>query len=104
MVSSHDVKGSGKSLSGLEWNRRRNMKSIQTISRIAFCCASITAVVLCPSLSQATPYASGVTNAGGTIKFFLNEKATTVQVAFDNGSVTNDLTPLGQTNIGVNSF
>lgn len=47
-------------------------------------------------LAQAHPYASGLTNNGGTIKFILNENADSVKVAFDNGAVTNDLGALGK--------
>lgn len=55
--------------------------------------------------ASAHPYASGITNAGGIIKFFLNESnVTSIKVAFDNNTVTNDLAALGQTNVGVNSF
>jgi hypothetical protein len=51
--------------------------------------------------ASAHPYASGITNNGGTIQFILNESADNVKVAFDNGSSTNDLGALGA---GVRSF
>ena len=73
-------------------------------SRIIYLLGAVLAFLLAPIMVYATPYASGVTNSGGTIKFFLNETATSVKVAFDNNTVTNDLAPLGQTNVGVNSF
>jgi hypothetical protein len=42
--------------------------------------------------SQATPYASGLTNSAGTVSFFLNEDAENVKVSFNNGTGgTNDL-------------
>jgi hypothetical protein len=50
---------------------------------------------------NAHPYASGLTNSAGTIKFILNEAASDVTVAFDNGSVTNDLGALAS---GAQSF
>jgi len=49
-----------------------------------------TAAALVSSI-HAHPYASGVTNSSGTIKFILNESATDVKVSFDRGSMTNDL-------------
>jgi hypothetical protein len=51
--------------------------------------------------ANAHPYASSVTNNNGTIQFILNENATAVTVAFDNGSVTNALGALVK---GANSF
>src|SRR5207249_5515815 len=53
------------------------------------------------SAAEAHPYASGLTNAGGTIRYILNESASDVKVAFDNGSVTN---VLGAESAGVQSF
>jgi hypothetical protein len=44
-----------------------------------------------PAALQATPYASGVTNDAGTIRFILNEDAHDVQVTFDGGTGTNEL-------------
>ncbi len=52
-------------------------------------------------LVQAHPYASGVTNEAGTIRFILNESADNVGVSFDNGVATNNLGALAQ---GPNSF
>jgi hypothetical protein len=59
------------------------------------------AVLSCISIAKAHPYASGITNSAGTIKFILNESADNVKVRFDSGSVTNDLGALAQ---GVQSF
>ena len=59
-----------------------------------------TLVVIAPT-AGAQPYASGLTNSGGTIKFILNDNADSVKVAFDNGTVTNDLGALVR---GINSF
>src|SRR5437867_473893 len=53
------------------------------------------------STAKAHPYASGLTNSAGTIRYILNEGADNVKVAFDNGSVTNDL---GAQSRGVQSF
>ncbi len=51
--------------------------------------------------ARAHPYASGITNSSGTIRYFLNESADSVQVAFDNGiTVTN----LGAQAAGLQSF
>jgi len=44
----------------------------------------------------ATPYACGITNAGGTVSFYLNESADNVRVIFDNGARTNDLGALAR--------
>jgi hypothetical protein len=65
---------------------------------------ALAVAALSSQIARAHPYASGVSNASGTISFILNENADSVKVAFDNLSVTNDLTSLGQTNRGVNSF
>src|SRR5436190_23392477 len=51
--------------------------------------------------ARAHPYASGLTNSAGTIKFILNEAADSVKVAFDNGTTTNDLGTLAS---GAQSF
>src|SRR5665213_62068 len=50
----------------------------------------------------AHPYASGITNSSGTVKWILNESATDVKILFDNGGVAVDLgsTPV----VGSNSF
>ncbi len=47
------------------------------------------------SLSQAHPYATGITNNSGTIQFTLNESADNVSVRFDNNTSTNNLGALG---------
>ncbi len=62
------------------------MKSIQKLSRIALSCATLTAAILCPSLSQATPYASCFTNNAGTIGFYLNESGGNVTITYEDGS------------------
>src|SRR5713101_8003874 len=58
-------------------------------------------VLLLASAAQAHPYASGITNSAGTIRYILNESADSVKIAFDNGNVTNDL---GAQTRGVQSF
>jgi hypothetical protein len=63
--------------------------------------AAALSALLCCSLAQAHPYASGITNNSGTIQFILNENADDVKVAFDNQSLTNDL---GALNKGTQSF
>lgn len=44
-----------------------------------------------PLALHAVPYASGLTNAGGTISFRLNEAADNVRIISNGGAVTNDL-------------
>src|SRR6266542_6082140 len=56
---------------------------------------------LSTTVVQAHPSASGVTNAGGTIQFVLNENAFNVGVTFDNNTVSNNL---GALNKGSQSF
>ena len=58
-------------------------------------------VLFLTSSAKAHPYASGITNSAGTIRYILNEGADNVKVAFDNGSVTNDL---GAQSRGLQSF
>ncbi|GEM_PF-5122968 len=70
------------------------------ITRLQFVGAILLLLSL-TSISNAHPYASGITNATGTISFILNESADDVRVAFDNGSITNDLGPLTK---GLNNF
>lgn len=58
--------------------------------------------LLLAATANAHPYASGITNQGGTISWVLNESATDVKIIFDKGAVTNDLgaAPL----VGQNTF
>src|SRR2546422_9776879 len=58
-------------------------------------------LLLLALLAQAHPYASGVTNSAGTIRYILNENADNVKVVFDSGSLTNDLGALSK---GIQSF
>src|SRR5687768_12251906 len=50
--------------------------------------------------TQASPYASGVTNDNGTIRFVLNEDGGTVEVVFENNTTNS----LGVLNKGAQSF
>ena len=50
------------------------------------------AALSCASIANANPYASGVTNNGGTIQFVLNEAADSLYVVFNDGT-TNTLSP-----------
>ncbi len=52
-------------------------------------------------VAQATPFASCITNNGGTIQFYLNEGADNVGVSFDNNTATNNLGALSK---GLQSF
>ena len=65
----------------------------------------IWALLLTSAISRvsATPYASGITNTGGTVSFILNEAADNVKVIFDGGGAgnTNDL---GARAKGIHSF
>ena len=51
--------------------------------------ALLAALILCPFWSQATPYASCVTNNNGTIQFYINEPGANVLVTYDGGTATN---------------
>lgn len=48
--------------------------------------AILAAAVLSPLVSQATPYASCITNNAGTIQFYLNESGGNVVVTYEDGS------------------
>jgi len=54
-----------------------------------------------PYSSRAVPYASGVSESGGTVSFYLNESADKVEVVFSGPSSTTSLVTLGP---GVYSF
>src|SRR5262245_23810095 len=43
--------------------------------------------------SQATPYATDVTNSSGVVSFRLNENADNVRIISNSGTVTNNLGP-----------
>ena len=58
--------------------------------------SAVTIGLMSLSSSHAHPYASGVVNNAGTIKFILNESADNVGVSFDNNTATNNLGALGQ--------
>src|ERR1039457_429523 len=46
----------------------------------------LAAAMLWPLASQATPYASCITNNAGTIQFYLNESNATVVVTYEDGT------------------
>src|ERR1035441_3998330 len=52
---------------------------------------ALAAIVLSSFVASAHPYASGITNVGGTISFILNETADTVGVYFPDNNSTNFL-------------
>src|SRR5689334_19108079 len=54
-------------------------------------------------VAQAHPYASGVTNDNGTIRFILNEGGATVYVVFEDGTTNNSFGVLskGSTNFSL---
>src|ERR1035438_5449207 len=63
---------------------------------------ALAATIMSGFVAQAHPYASGVTVSGGTVQFYLNENADSVNVVFDNGtSATNNLGALTK---GLQSF
>jgi hypothetical protein len=61
---------------------------------------AVAALLLSSLLAQAHPYASGVTNDNGTIRFILNEGGATVYVVFEDGTTNNSfgVLPRGGTN------
>ena len=72
---------------------------VSTSVRQAACAIAVGLFAL--QTAQAHPYASGVTNNSGTIKFILNESADNGYVLFDNGTVSNNLGALSK---GVQTF
>src|SRR4051794_24182568 len=69
-------------------------------SRVSLAAACLLLLSLLSTV-QAHPYASGITNSAGTIRFILNENAGNVKILFNNQTVTSDLGTLSK---GVNSF
>jgi len=61
---------------------------------------ALAALLFTGLVAQAHPYASGVTNDNGTIRFFLNESGGTVYVVFEDNTTNN----LGVLNKGPRSF
>src|ERR1051326_4968108 len=65
----------------------------------------LAAVAICFSsrMVKAHPYACGVTNDNGTIRFFLNEGGGTVYVVFEDGTTNNNfgVLPRGATNFSL---
>jgi len=63
--------------------------------------ATASVVIIAASFcAQAHPYASGVTNDNGTIRFTLNESGGTVYIVFEDNTTNN----LGVLNKGARSF
>src|ERR1035441_508814 len=52
---------------------------------------ALAVIALSSFVAQAHPYASGITNNGGTVSFILNETADTVGVYFPDNHSTNFL-------------
>jgi hypothetical protein len=73
----------------------RALKSTFAAATLAVAWASL------PSVTQAAPYASGVTNNAGVVQFVLNESADNVTVVFDGGASS---TNLGARTRGQHSF
>ena len=62
----------------------RNLPARPTLRGLVL---ALAVTALSSYIAQAHPYASGITNVGGTISFILNEAADTVGVYFpDNNS------------------
>src|SRR5437868_3823303 len=61
------------------------------------------AIVFSPKILEAHPYASGVTNDNGTIRFFLNEGGANVYVVFEDGTTNSSFGVLsrGATNFSL---
>ena len=62
------------------------MKNIRIINRLVSLTAVLAAAALWPQVSQAHPYASGVTVSGSTVSFILNESGGNVTVKYEDGS------------------
>src|SRR5580704_8175368 len=62
------------------------------------------AIMSCVLAAHASPFASGITNSSGTIKYILNEAATTVSIVLTNNGTGQTATISGGTARGVNSF
>src|ERR1017187_4023165 len=80
----------------------KNTRSLPTRPTLRGLVLALSVTALSSYIAQAHPYASGITNVGGTISFILNEAADTVGVYFPGNNSTNflgnDLTA------GVHSF
>jgi hypothetical protein len=61
------------------------MKKTSIISRIVLLAAALAAVAV-PFNLKATPYASCLTNNGGSIQFYLNESNATIVVTYEDGT------------------
>ena len=77
------------------------MKNLLTRSNIRRLAAALAVTTLSGYVAQAHPYASGITNNGGTISFILNESADNVGLSFPDNHSTNNLGALAA---GVHSF
>jgi hypothetical protein len=58
---------------------------------IAMLIAAGSLALMSPTVSHAVPYASTVSESGGTVTFYLNESADNVKVVFTGPSSTLDL-------------
>ena len=68
------------------------MKTPKSFSWLRCGLATGVAALACVGTANANPYASGVTNNGGTVQFILNEDADSLYVVFNDGT-TNTLSP-----------
>jgi len=78
----------------LETKAETNMKT----SRCLLCI--FTCVLISTLSARATPYASGVTNQGGTIQYILNEVPDSAWVIFEDGTSNSIAAPV----VGTNTF
>lgn len=62
------------------------MKNVRILNRLVSLTAVLAGVAFWPQVSQATPYASCITNNAGTIQFYLNESGGNVTVTYEDGS------------------
>src|SRR5580658_1742528 len=67
---------------------------------IRFLLCILTGVLISVWSAKATPYASGVTNQGGTIQFILNELPDSAWVVFEDASSNSIASPV----VGTNTF
>src|SRR5208282_1849140 len=82
------------------------MKNIRILNRLISLTAVLAAAAFWPLVSQASPYASGVTVNAGTVSFILNESGGNVTVTYEDGStnVTFDGISTGSTNLASGSY
>jgi hypothetical protein len=74
----------------------RHTKNLRIRPTLRGLVLALALTALSSQVAPAHPYASGITNVGGTIKFILNEAADDVSVYFPQNNTTNDLGALAK--------